>query len=65
MDTASPPLALEVASGILIAFLLIYFAHSAKVHWDRGDGNMAVIIGAAVAFTGGILVLAGLGTISW
>ena len=65
METTSPPLALEVASGILIAFLVIYFAHSAKAHWDRGEGNMAILIGAGVAFIGGILVLAGLGTISW
>ena len=65
MDKTSPPLSLEVASGILIAFLVIFFAHRAKVYWDDGDGNMAVLLGFAVAFIGGMLVLAGLGTISW
>lgn len=65
METTSPPLALEVASGILIAFLVIYFAHFTTVLWEKGDGNMAILLGACVAFIGGILVLAGMGTISW
>ncbi len=65
MNPSEPPLALEVASGILIAYLVVFFAKSAMAHWQRGESNMAIAIGALVAFVGGGLILAGMGTISW
>ncbi len=65
MNPTEPPLALEVAAGILIAYCVVFCAKSAIAHWQRGDGNTAVIIGFAVAFIGGGLILAGMGTISW
>ena len=60
-----PPLALEVASGILIAYLVVASAKYAVAQWREGDGNMAVLYGAFTALIGGTLVLAGMGTISW
>ena len=63
MNPADPPLALEVASGILIAYCVVFCAKSAVAHWQRGDGNMAVMIGFAVALVGGGLILGGLGIV--
>ena len=60
-----PPLALEVASGILIAYLVVALAKYSVACWREGDGNTAILSGALVAFIGGGLVLAGMGTISW
>ncbi len=65
MNPADPPLALEVAAGILIAYLVVFFAKSTIAHWNRGDGNLAIMMGALVAFVGGGLILAGMGTIGW
>lgn len=65
MNSAGPPLALEIAAGILIAYCVVLCAKSAIAHWQRGEGNMAIIVGFPVVLLGGGLILAGMGTISW
>ncbi|MGR3525058.1 MAG: hypothetical protein ACU0CT_03550 [Paracoccaceae bacterium] len=62
MEVALP---LQIASGILIAALVMFMARSALVWWGKGDATMALFLLVPASLIGGILIFAGLGLVAW
>lgn len=60
-----PNLSLQVAAGILIAWIVIFIAKYSAHCWKNDEPNMGLLTGAFAAFIGGGLVLAGMGIIGW
>lgn len=63
MDT--PPLPLEIASGILIAAGIVYMVSYARRLWDAGDGNLAIGVWLLFGGFGAAFIMAGLGVLPW
>lgn len=62
MEVALP---LQIASGILIAALVMFMARSALVWWSKGDAGMALMLLVPASLIGGSLIFAGLGLVAW
>jgi hypothetical protein len=62
MEVALP---LQIASGILIAALIMFMVRSALAWWARGDAGMAITLLVPATLIGGGLVFAGLGLVAW
>lgn len=58
-------LPLEIASGILIAVVILWIGRFALLSWGKGDRLMAFLCGVMFAQIGGGLILAGLGLVPW
>jgi len=56
--------ALQIASGVLIAFCVLYLVRIIGILWVREDYGLAALIAVMVAQVGGGLILAGFGFVT-
>lgn len=63
MDATDLPVL--IASGILLAAMVLFGVKSAAIFFKRGDLSAAFFVAVPTALIGGGLILAGLGFIAW
>lgn len=60
-----PILSLQIASGILMAVVIVWVFKLGVAHFQRGDYSFAFYAFAPAVLLGGGLILAGVGLVSW
>lgn len=61
----TPNLPLQIASGILLAVVVVWFFRLGIAHAQRRDWQSAFLTLGPTCLVGGGLILAGLGLVSW